>query len=108
LTDYQVEGRYLELDPVRLAQDFPAYVVGLVARSDPDVPQPPGVVPETILWYVNGTEYLGRISIRHRLTPRLREIGGHIGYEVAAARRGRGRATRDARACPADRPPAGH
>jgi predicted acetyltransferase len=37
--------------------------------------------------------YLGRISVRHRLTPALWEIGGHIGYDVRPSARRRGHAT---------------
>ena len=36
---------------------------------------------------------VGRVSIRHELTPFLREVGGHVGYAVAPPFRGRGHAT---------------
>lgn len=42
---------------------------------------------------VDGAEYLGRLAIRHRLTPRLLEGGGHIGYDVRPSARRRGHAT---------------
>jgi predicted acetyltransferase len=38
-------------------------------------------------------EYLARIAIRHRLTDRLRQAGGHIGYDVRPSARRRGYAT---------------
>ncbi|WP_151525912.1 GNAT family N-acetyltransferase [Serinicoccus kebangsaanensis] len=41
---------------------------------------------------VDGTP-VGRVSIRHELTPFLREVGGHVGYAVAPQHRGRGHAT---------------
>jgi len=47
-----------------------------------ETPRPEGKVPETLLWWVDGDEYLGRLSIRHELTDALREFGGHIGYVV--------------------------
>jgi predicted acetyltransferase len=58
-------------------------------------PRPEGRVPQTTLWWVSGDEYLGRISIRHpdRLTAHLREIGGHIGYDIRPSARQRGHAT---------------
>jgi predicted acetyltransferase len=37
---------------------------------------------------------VGRISLRHALTPWLLEVGGHIGYAVRPSARGRGYATR--------------
>ena len=42
---------------------------------------------------MDGYEYLGRIAIRHRLTPNLLEVGGHIGYDVRPSARRRGHAT---------------
>lgn len=72
---------------------FARYVDALRARALPDTPRPADHVPDTVLWWVEGPEFLGRISIRHRLTPFLREIGGHIGYGVRASRRGEGHAT---------------
>lgn len=38
-------------------------------------------------------QIVGRVSIRHRLTPLLLEIGGHVGYAVRPAFRRRGHAT---------------
>ena len=56
-----------------------------------DSPRPDGHVPSTTLWWVDGTEYLGRIAIRH--TARLRDVGGHIGYDIRPSARRRGHAT---------------
>jgi hypothetical protein len=39
-------------------------------------------VPMTTLWWVDGERFLGRLAIRHRLTPALEKAGGHIGYDV--------------------------
>jgi predicted acetyltransferase len=50
-------------------------------------------VPVTELWFVDGTEYLGTLMIRHRLTTQLRAEGGHIGYHVVPRHRRRGHAT---------------
>ena len=61
------------------------------ARERPS--QHGGRVPQTTLWWVSGDEYLGRISIRHRLTARLTEIGGHIGYDIRPSARHCGHAT---------------
>jgi predicted acetyltransferase len=59
---------------------------------------PPGRVRSTYLLAVvdttDGEEVVGRVSIRHELTPQLLEIGGHVGYAVRPAFRGRGYATR--------------
>ena len=50
-------------------------------------------VPCSVWWYISGTEYVGEIVVRHKLTPALERIGGHIGYEIAPAWRRQGHAT---------------
>ena len=50
-------------------------------------------VPVTELWFVEGTDYLGTVIVRHRLTPALERAGGHIGYHVVPGYRRRGHAT---------------
>jgi predicted acetyltransferase len=47
----------------------------------------------TNLWWVDGAEYVGRMSIRHELNDWLKEVGGHIGYDVRRSRRNEGHAT---------------
>ncbi len=50
-------------------------------------------MPETLLWYVEGDEFLGSISARHGLTPMLELWGGHVGYAVRPSAQGRGYAS---------------
>ena len=53
-----------------------------------------GWVPcSTLFWYEDGI-IMGVINIRHRLTPALEAMGGHIGYSVAPTHRRRGVARR--------------
>jgi predicted acetyltransferase len=61
---------------------FAAYCMRLAELGDPAVELPEGYVHNTILWWVDGTDYFGRLSIRHRLTASLLTWGGHIGYAV--------------------------
>jgi predicted acetyltransferase len=72
---------------------FAEYVRLLCAQAHEDTPRQPGRVPWTTLWWIDGDEYLGRVAIRHRLTPHLERAGGHIGYDVRPAARRRGHAT---------------
>ena len=53
----------------------------------------PGFVPATFRVAVVGDDLVGRVSIRHVLTPRLASVGGHIGYAVRPAFRRQGFAT---------------
>jgi predicted acetyltransferase len=73
--------------------EFARYLRELADEARDQSPRPDGRVPQTTLWWVSGEEYLGRISIRHRLTAHLREIGGHIGYDIRPSARHRGHAT---------------
>jgi len=74
-------------------EGFSAYVEHLLADSNESTRRAAYLVPSTTWWWVEGTDYLGRISLRHRLTERLLEIGGHIGYDVRPSARRRGHAT---------------
>jgi predicted acetyltransferase len=72
---------------------FGAYVAWLRAESTESARRPAGWVPWTARWWVDGDGYLGRIQIRHRLTERLLEWGGHIGYDMRPSARRQGHAT---------------
>jgi len=75
------------------ADGFAGYVAQLRAEADPTRPRPDGIVACTTWWWVAGTEYLGRIAVRHELTDRLRVVGGHIGYDIRQSARRLGHAT---------------
>lgn len=64
-----------------------------LSREQPHDPQADGWVPQTVLWWATGDEYLGRLSIRHRLSADLPRRRGHIGYDVRPGVRRRGHAT---------------
>lgn len=55
---------------------------------------PPGRVRHTFLLARTGDQLVGRVSIRHELTPDLLRVGGHIGYGVLPEHRRRGHAGR--------------
>lgn len=74
-------------------EGFADFVRELRSHALEETPRPEWQVPSTILWWVDGTEYLGRIAVRHRLTPSLLNVGGHIGYDVRPTARRRGHAT---------------
>ena len=71
---------------------FAAFTQRLRDLALTGTPRPEGKVPETMLWWVDGSELLGRLSIRHELTDALRELGGHIGYVVRPSARRQGHA----------------
>ena len=51
---------------------------------------PPGFVPHSTFWLMEGGEVVGVSNLRHRLTDALRIEGGHIGYGIRPTARGRG------------------
>lgn len=73
-----------------LPEGFASYVAAV--RAQADVAEP-GFVTHTTWWWVEGAEVLGRIDLRHDLTEHLREVGGHVGYDVRPSVRRRGHAT---------------
>jgi predicted acetyltransferase len=111
LREYHDEGRHDELDEDLLAdcEAFARYCdavnAAVVRPGEPDfylaelrgtAPRGEwrdGYVPYTVLWWTAGHDYLGRLTIRHRLTPHLLYHGGNIGFEVRPSARRRGHAT---------------
>lgn len=91
--EYQTEGGYPDFDDLDIATlgAFHRYVDQL--QRDPvrraALPSLPAM---TLLWWVDGREYLGRISLWHELTGNLGE-SGHVGYDIRPSARGRGYAT---------------
>lgn len=75
------------------ADGFESYLQHLLDDAKPESRRASHLVASTTLWWVQGDEYLGRLSIRHRLTEMLLEVGGHIGYDVRPTARRRGHAT---------------
>jgi predicted acetyltransferase len=74
-------------------EEFARMVEAIRAEALPETDIPPDLVHQTVLWLVDGDEWLGRLAIRHHLTPPLLELGGHIGYVVRPSARRKGYAT---------------
>lgn len=73
-------------------EGFAEYVDDVLAAAEQSR-QPACWVAATVLWFVEGREFLGRLAIRHDYTPHLLESGGIIGYEVRPSARREGHAT---------------
>jgi predicted acetyltransferase len=99
-----------DIDPVALTDlaAFSAYVEHVLRERDEAAPRPAHFVPMTTLWWADGAEVLGRLAIRHRLTPPLEHSGGHIGYDVRPGARVQGSRDRDAGSGAPDSPVAWH
>jgi predicted acetyltransferase len=86
-------GESVTLEQLRAPDEFTRFTVRLRELADPEIQLPDDIVPTTQLWWVSGTTYLGRLSIRHTLTGWLRQYGGHIGYGVRPSARCQGHAS---------------
>ncbi|MGP8001469.1 MAG: GNAT family N-acetyltransferase [Streptosporangiaceae bacterium] len=106
MEEFRAEGRGAAADDTMLGREirefgvdwhdparFATYTRYLAEQADEAAQRRPGHVPATTLWWVDGDDYLGRLAIRHRLTPRLLDLGGHVGYDVKPSARRQGHAT---------------
>jgi predicted acetyltransferase len=41
-------------------------------------------------WLIDKNKFVGHINVRHRLTNKLKRVGGHIGYAIAPSERNKG------------------
>ncbi len=93
LDEFHTEGRYLFLDKITLQSCFDAFLSDISTGKRPmhkpyvDWMEP---VPETILWFVKEDEYIGQITIRHRLNWHLEKWGGHMHFIIRPSMRGKG------------------
>jgi len=71
---------------------FPRYLEVLAERERGEN-LPASHVPSTFLFAFAGTRIVGRVAIRHALSPYLERVGGHIGYVVVPEYRRQGHAT---------------
>lgn len=53
-----------------------------------------GYVPCSTFWLVENDQILGVSRLRHSITPELKKVGGHIGYNVPPSKRNKGNATK--------------
>ncbi len=86
-------GEFFASETLGDPDTFSEFCRRLSGLSDPATWRPEGIVASTHVWWVDGVEYLGRLSIRHALTPWLEEYGGHVGYVVRPSARRKGHAS---------------
>ena len=82
-------GRYEDVSAEELDANFGSFLEGLRDFSSGRNLKP-GIVPQSTFWLIDKREFIGRASVRHSLNENLMRVGGHIGYEIRPARRGRG------------------
>jgi predicted acetyltransferase len=70
-------------------EDFDGFLNN-VRRNARGINLPPKIVRENIFWLIGKRRIFGRSALRHRLTPRLEDLGGHIGYDIRPTERRKG------------------
>jgi predicted acetyltransferase len=86
VSEFNKEGKYIELSLDELRDNFEEFLLHYESqRKGADLPK--GYVPMTTYWLVDDDEYIGRVSLRHKLSGDLERYGGHIGYEIRPSRR---------------------
>ena len=89
LDGFTQESQYIDWTKEAVNKDFQGLIERLRGRSF-GLYLPSGFVPDTYYWLVAGDEYIGTLTIRHRLNRHLMRIGGNIGYMIRPDKRGRG------------------
>lgn len=79
LQEFHAEGRHSEAPLEEAALNLANFVQSL---QDP--------ARSTDFWLIDGTSYIGRLSLRRVLDKRLLQMGGHIGYVIRPSRRRQG------------------
>lgn len=96
IKEYKSDASEYEIGAVRNMieaeeNDFATYFEN-IEKNSKGIGLKAGYVPNTVFWLVDDDKYIGTFDLRHRLTPNLEEIGGHIAYQIrpSAHRKGYG------------------
>lgn len=93
MKEFHAEKRFLFMKTDYLERDFQDYINKLnKGQKELFTPYPHWVepVPETTLWFVKEHNFIGALTIRHRLNWHLEKWGGHIGCIIRPSMRGKG------------------
>src|SRR3989339_17640 len=91
--EFQKEGRNVDLDIEDLDKNFDKFVTKLL-NEELGIGLKDGYIPASTLWLIDNDEFIGKVSIRHTLTEKLLQEGGHIGYEIRPSKRKMGYGTK--------------
>lgn len=64
----------------------PEEIVGIYEDRKNGLGLPEGHIPASTFWLVDGDDFIGLGNVRHRLTEKLRIMGGHVGYAIRPSR----------------------
>jgi predicted acetyltransferase len=95
--EFKAEGKSMFMHDVSneigAGMDFEKFLERINFREQgKDLPE--GRVPQTHLWLVEGSKFIGWVKIRHELNDTLMQYGGHIGYSIRPSERRKGYGTK--------------
>ncbi|KAA6456905.1 GNAT family N-acetyltransferase [Acidobacteria bacterium AB60] len=94
LEEFRDAGEYHVYDGnFAVAWDGYAGFYDLLSRMKAGGYPRPDIVPMDSYFIESGGRILGEVYVRHRLSPWLEQIGGHVGYKVRPSARNQGVAT---------------
>ena len=80
------EENLKEEDIKNLENNFEEFV-NMLSKHEKGIDLQEGRVPSSTLWLINNKEFIGRISIRHKLIENPVREFGHIGYAIRPSKR---------------------
>ncbi|MGL4308799.1 MAG: GNAT family N-acetyltransferase [Cetobacterium sp.] len=89
--EFSKEKTFIESDLNYIQENFEIFIEQLKDLSKKKLFNP-FFIPETIYWLVDDVtlEFIGRVSIRHRLNKNYSDFLGHIGYAIVPSFRSKG------------------
>ncbi len=91
--EFQQEGIDADLNTQDLENNFDKLLLNL-ENQERGIGLKEGYIPASTLWLVDEDEFVGQVSIRHYLTEKLSQEGGHIGYKIRPPKRKMGYGTK--------------
>lgn len=88
------EHAFLNPDKDATEEEFRNQVLPRLINNAKGIDLPKDWIPYSTWFLWADGKVVGLFRIRHHLTPALRECGGHIGYSIHPAHRGKGYATK--------------
>ncbi len=90
--ELQKEGRHKEFKLDELRKNFSKFIRKL-KDDEKGKKLPKGYVPVSTFWLIADEEFIGFLTIRHRLNKNLKRLGGNVGYVIRPSKRNKGYGT---------------
>lgn len=87
--EMQDEYGYTGIGKKEVSTKFPQFIKALKLQAKGEGLSK-DMVPQTVYWLVEENKFIGKSSVRHKLTTYLKNYGGHIGYYIRPEQRGKG------------------